>query len=152
MIAARGRDHARSRDIPHQQVGKRAPGFERTGMLHQLELEDDADAVQPKIRAFDFNYRGPSYMGMDRFVSAGDVVAVDEVVGADGNVAEHDAIIIRVEPFSGDADKGRERSCIGTRSSCGKTGSKLPGTPTCFQSHSRPGNGRFITIVQNCLT
>jgi hypothetical protein len=34
-------------------------------------------------------------MGTDRFVSAGDVVAVDEGAGADSNVAEHDAIIIR---------------------------------------------------------
>ena len=85
MIAARGRDHARSGDIAHQQVGEGAPGLEGSGVLQRLQLEDQADAVEAEIGAFDFKQRSAPDMRTDEGVSAGNAAGRD--------LARHAAII-----------------------------------------------------------
>ncbi len=77
VISARRGNDAGRRNLPHQHVGKGAPSLEGTGMLHQLQLVDQANAVQSKVRALDFNHRGLPNMRTDQFVSAGNTLAVN---------------------------------------------------------------------------
>jgi hypothetical protein len=93
MIAARGRNHARRGDVAHQQVGKSAPRFEGTGMLQQLQLVNQMDAVEPEIGSVYFHHRSSPDMGTDGFVGAGDAVAVNDGTVDDREFARHPAMI-----------------------------------------------------------
>jgi hypothetical protein len=73
VIAARGGHHARSRDLPHQQVGEGAPRLERARVLELLELEHEAGAVDAEIGAGHLHHRRPANVRPD-----------DRVGGLDG--------------------------------------------------------------------
>ena len=49
MIAARGGDDSRLRNLLHEQIGKCAARFERACVLEQLQLQNDADRAEAKI-------------------------------------------------------------------------------------------------------
>src|SRR6184192_3661121 len=68
MIAARSRDHACLGNVARQQVGEGAACFERTCMLQQFQLEDDADTVEAEVGAIDFDDRCPADVGANEFV------------------------------------------------------------------------------------
>ena len=77
MIAARSRDHACLGNVARQQVGEGAACFERTCMLQQFQLEDDADTVEAEVGAIDFDDRCPADVGANEFVRPRDGFPAD---------------------------------------------------------------------------
>jgi len=55
VIAAGGRDHAGRWDLAGQQICEGAAALERTGMLQELELEDDRPGREAEIRGIDLD-------------------------------------------------------------------------------------------------
>ena len=69
VIATRGRNNPCTGNLAGQQVGEGAACFERTGMLQQLQLEDDADTVESEIGAVDVNDWCPADVWADQCIS-----------------------------------------------------------------------------------
>ena len=63
MIATRSRYHACTGNVSRQQVGDGAACFERTGMLQQFQLEDDAHTAAHDIGAIDARALCPPDVG-----------------------------------------------------------------------------------------
>jgi len=53
MVAAGGRHDTDGRDVASEQVGKRAAGFERSGVLQQFQLEGQWNGAKTEIAARD---------------------------------------------------------------------------------------------------
>jgi hypothetical protein len=71
VIAAGGCDHARGRDVTHEEVGKGAAGLERAGVLQALQLHDDAAAQ--------LDHRRPADVRPDDRLGGSDAGAVERV-------------------------------------------------------------------------
>src|SRR5690348_5245860 len=65
MIATRRRNHARRRHCARQHIRERAARLERSGVLQQLEFENDPDRLETEVRAVDFDDRSAPDMWPD---------------------------------------------------------------------------------------
>src|SRR5262245_40854837 len=74
MIAAGCGDDARGRNLPHQQICKRAAGLEGTSVLKVLEFECDGKRTDSEIRAVHINGGRESDVRLDQLVSCCDRV------------------------------------------------------------------------------
>ena len=76
MIASRGCDHPRGRNIAHQKVGKGTAGLERSGMLQQFQLVNQANRAEAEIGTFDFHNRRLSDMRSNQFIRASNGLSI----------------------------------------------------------------------------
>ncbi len=65
-----------------QQVGEGAPSLERSGVLHQLELQEKRRAAKPDVRSIHFEDRGQTEVGPDHLIRRLDTLAVDRHLAA----------------------------------------------------------------------
>ena len=68
VVAARRRHHAGRRDLAQQQVGERAAGLERPGVLQLLQLEQQRPGRQPEVGQVHADHRGPPDVRRDQRV------------------------------------------------------------------------------------
>ena len=77
VIASRGCHHAGSRNLADQEIGKCAPGFERTRVLQGLQFENQRDVIETEVGPIDFNHRSSPDIRTDRLVGSGNTVTTD---------------------------------------------------------------------------
>jgi hypothetical protein len=82
VIAAGGCDDAGLGHLAQQQVRECAARFEGARMLHQFQLEKDAQCAEPKIRAIDLDDGRTAQVGPDDAVRDGNACAIDPVAAA----------------------------------------------------------------------
>jgi hypothetical protein len=82
VISAGGRHHARGRHVAGQQVGHGAARLERSGVLHQLQLERELHRGHAEIRGVCLRYGRPANIGSNDLVVVFDGGAGDGVMHA----------------------------------------------------------------------
>jgi hypothetical protein len=63
VVSARRRDHPYCGNLPAEQAIERAARLERARVLQELQLEDEANAGQPEVRAVDGDHGCAANMG-----------------------------------------------------------------------------------------
>ena len=66
MIATRRRDDPGGRNLPHDQIYKRAPRLERSGMLQLFELQQHPGRVETDVGTIDLDDRCSPYVRGDQ--------------------------------------------------------------------------------------